>query len=120
MKDMDGKVLLWLSPGGEVEIAERMPGNVQRGPSRGPEYLPAWVPMTQFVAEEVRTRLCKRGYRARTWIYSAQVPPDHPEVLAKATARTSAAGLMLARFEVDVEKTELAVLATAGKVEAKA
>lgn len=89
-------VLLWLNPGGEVRVAER-------SPERGHFWLPAWEKMEPEEAQSVLVQLTKAGYYGQR-IYSPQVSADDPEVQALDTSVVDEAGLLLARFSIDVKR----------------
>jgi hypothetical protein len=91
-----GSVLLWLNPGGEVKVAERIP-------EYGPYWLPVWEPMQPEEAKAVIVELTKFGYYGQH-IYNPRVSPDDPEVKAATTAGVDEAGLLLAQFGVDVKR----------------
>lgn len=95
--DLTGKVMLWMAPDGHVEIAERRPTHPD------PEcWLPAFSFVTPEQAEDIRRRLCRKGYDPGVWIYSPRVAEGDPRVVAQDISKAGPDGLRLARFCVDV------------------
>src|SRR5438309_762482 len=94
-------VFLWLNPGGEVQVAEKVPGKIKH-------WLPAMERMEPEEAKAVLTLLTKVGYYGQH-VYSPKVGPDDFEVLEQTNATVDADGLLLARFSVDVKRALWAV-----------
>jgi hypothetical protein len=89
-------VFLWLNPGGEVVVAERAPGKIKH-------WLPALGRMEPEEAKEVLVLITKAGYYGEH-VYSPRVSPDDFEVQEQLNAKAGEAGLLLARFNVDVKR----------------